>query len=117
MAKKSMKVMLLARRAKRVRTRVQGTPGQPRLSVYRSLKHIYGQIIDDTSGRTLAAASSVGLKIAGNSVGAARQVGKVLGERAKEHGIERVRFDRNGRLYHGRVKAVADGARDAGLQF
>lgn len=117
MAKKSAKEVRSDRRAKRIRQRVSGTAGSPRLSVYRSLKHIYAQIIDDTSGKTLVSASSIALKIPGGNVKAAGEVGKVLGARAKDGGIERVCFDRGGRLYHGRVKALADGAREAGLKF
>lgn len=117
MASKSHKTLLLERRKKRVRKHVLGTPARPRLSVYRSLRHIYGQIVDDTVGRTLASASSVGLKIPGGTVAAAKEVGKALGEHAKAQGIEQVCLDRNGRLYHGRVKALAEGAREAGLKF
>ena len=117
MAKQSLKQMRFDRRAKRVRRRVSGAAASPRLSVRRSLKHIYAQIIDDTTGKTLVAASSVALKIPGGTVKAAGEVGKTLGARAKDGGIERVCFDRGGRLYHGRVKALADGAREAGLKF
>ncbi len=111
------KIRLLARRKLRVRKTIVGTTECPRLSVRRSLKHIYAQIIDDSTGRTLAAASSVGLKISGGNVGAAQEVGKALAETAKAKSIDRVRFDRNGRLYHGRVKALADAAREGGLRF
>jgi large subunit ribosomal protein L18 len=117
MAKKSHKTVLWARRVRRVRKSVRGTTQQPRLSVFRSLNHIYAQIIDDTSGHTLAAVSSLALDIPGGTVGAAKEVGKALGQKAKENGIERVCFDRRGWLYHGRVKALADGAREAGLKF
>lgn len=109
--------VLLERRKRRVRKHVTGTTARPRLCVSRSTKHIYAQIIDDTTGNTLAAASSVSLKIAGGNVAAAKQVGKSLAEKAKEHNIGTVCFDRGGRLYHGRVKALADAARETGLQF
>jgi large subunit ribosomal protein L18 len=107
---------------KRVRTRVSGTPERPRLCVYRSLGHIYGQVIDDRSGRTIVSASSVdketkkGLKGGGN-IASAKAVGKILAERAKAAGVTKVVFDRGGYKYHGRVKALADAAREAGLQF
>ncbi len=117
MARKSHKVVLLDRRRKRVRKHVKGTSDCPRLSVYRSLKHIYAQLIDDTSGQTLAAASSMALKISGGTTKGAKEVGKALGEKAKESGIEQVSFDRGGRLYHGRLKALAEAAREAGLKF
>jgi large subunit ribosomal protein L18 len=106
----------------RVRTRVSGTPERPRLAVYRSLDHIYAQVIDDHSGKTLASASSVdsetktNLKGGGN-VAAAKVIGKAVAERAKAAGISKVVFDRGGYKYHGRVKALADAAREAGLQF
>jgi len=106
----------------RVRTRVEGTPERPRLSVYRSLAHIYAQVIDDRSGKTLASASSVdsetkkNLKGGGN-IAAAKVIGKAIAERAKTAGVSRVVFDRGGYKYHGRVKALADAAREAGLQF
>jgi len=106
----------------RVRTRVTGTPERPRLCVYRSLGHIYGQIIDDRSGRTLVAASSIdketkkNLKGGGN-IASAKAVGKIIADRAKAAGVVKVVFDRGGYKYHGRVKALADAAREAGLQF
>jgi len=106
----------------RVRTRVTGTAERPRLCVYRSLGHIYAQIIDDRSGRTLVSASSVdkeskkNLKGGGN-IASAKAVGKVIAERAKGAGVVKVVFDRGGYKYHGRVKALADAAREAGLQF
>jgi len=101
-----------------IRKNVIGTPDRPRLSVFRSLTHIYAQIIDDHSGRTLAAASSVQDKVAkgGNKEGAT-VVGKILAERAKAAGISKVAFDRSGFKFHGRIKALADAARKAGLQF
>lgn len=110
-----------ARRHRRVRKRVFGTPERPRLCVYRSLKHIYAQVIDDTEGRTLAAASSLepGLGIEGSTKSreAARRVGERVAQRAREKGITRVVFDRGGNLYHGRVAALAEGAREGGLEF
>lgn len=118
MAKKTVYTkVLLDRRKRRVRKRVTGTTERPRLCVSRSTKHIYAQIIDDTTGKTLAAASSVALKIAGGNIDAAKQVGKSLAEKAKEQNVGTVCFDRGGRLYHGRVKALADAARETGLQF
>ncbi|HKW55951.1 MAG TPA: 50S ribosomal protein L18 [Candidatus Acidoferrum sp.] len=106
----------------RVRQRVAGTAERPRLSVYRSLGHIYAQVIDDLSGKTLVSASSVGgatkknLKGGGN-IAAAKVIGKTVAERAKAAGVVKVVFDRGGYRYHGRVKALADAAREAGLQF
>jgi large subunit ribosomal protein L18 len=105
-----------------VRTRVVGTAERPRLCVYRSLDHIYAQIIDDRSGRTIASGSSVdketkkGLKGGGN-IASAKAVGKIIAERARAAGVVKVVFDRGGYKYHGRVKALADAAREAGLQF
>jgi len=106
----------------RVRTRVVGTSERPRFCVYRSLDHIYAQIIDDRSGRTIASGSSVdketkkNLKGGGN-IASAKAVGKIIAERAKAAGVAKVVFDRGGYKYHGRVKALADAAREAGLQF
>jgi large subunit ribosomal protein L18 len=99
----------------RVRKKVNGTTERPRLNVYRSNKAIYCQIIDDLKGHTLAAASSAGLT--GTKTEQAAAVGKLIAERAKSAGIQSVVFDRGGYLYHGRVKALADGAREGGLQF
>jgi large subunit ribosomal protein L18 len=106
----------------RVRTRVEGTPDRPRLCVYRSLGHIYAQVVDDRSGRTIASASSLDKETrkqikGGGNVAAAKVVGKEIAARAKAAKIERVVFDRGGYKYHGRVKALADAAREAGLQF
>ena len=111
------KQALLSRRRRRVRKKVVGVPDRPRLRVYRSLNHIYAQIIDDSSGRTLAAASSLALKIPGGNIENAAIVGKALAEAARAASISTVRFDRGGRRYHGRVKALADAARAGGLQF
>jgi large subunit ribosomal protein L18 len=102
----------------RIRTKVQGTSARPRLNVYRSLNHIYAQVIDDAQGVTLVSASTVASKIkTGGNVAAAKEVGKLVAERAKEKGIKKVVFDRGGYLYHGRIKALADAAREAGLEF
>ena len=106
----------------RVRTRLVGTPERPRLNVYRSVAHIYAQMIDDRNGRTIVSASSVdketkkGLKGGGN-IASAKAVGKIIAERAKAAGVTQVVFDRGGYKYHGRVKALADAAREAGLKF
>lgn len=108
------------RRHARVRKTVAGTPEKPRLAVFRSLTHIYAQVIDDEAGRTLAAASTVekGLKgAAGNKTARARAVGTAVAEKAKAAGVTKVVFDRGGNRYHGRVKALAEGAREGGLQF
>ena len=107
----------------RVRVRVRGTAERPRLSVYKSVKYIYAQVIDDDRGHTLAQASSADPDIrqrlagAASNKDAAKLVGEVVAERAKEKGIEKVVFDRGGYVYHGNVKALADAARDKGLQF
>lgn len=108
------------RRQRRVRKRVRGSGLRPRLSVFRSGKHIYAQVIDDSTGCTLAAASSLDaeLRTAGvTGCAAAKQVGLLVARRALEKGIDRVVFDRNGYLYHGRVKAVAEGAREGELEL
>ena len=107
------------KRHKRVRAKVFGTAERPRLNVFRSEANIYAQIIDDVNGVTLASASSLDKAIEGygGNVAAATAVGKLLAERAKAKGIETVVFDRGGYLYHGRVKALAEGAREGGLQF
>ncbi len=106
----------------RVRTRVEGTPERPRLCVYRSLGHIYAQVIDDRNARTVVSASSLDKEMrkqlkGGGNVAAAKVVGKVLAERARAAGIEKVVFDRGGYKYHGRVRALAEAAREAGLKF
>lgn len=111
------------RRHRRVRARVSGTATRPRLNVFRSSAHIYAQVIDDTAGRTLVSASDLEEEIrqrageGATKTARARVVGQVIGERAKQLGIETVVFDRGGFLYHGRVAAVAEGAREAGLRF
>jgi large subunit ribosomal protein L18 len=110
------------RRKSRIRKKVMGTQDRPRLSVFRSARHIYAQIIDDTCGCTLVSASSQEKPLAASAAGKKKidkavMVGKLVAERAKAKGIAKVVFDRNGFLYHGRVKAVSAGAREAGLQF
>ena len=110
------------RRHRRIRKKITGTPQRPRLCVFRSVKHIYAQVVDDSSGHTLASASSLDpdfrtLGAASKTVAGAREVGRLVGERARAQGVEAVSFDRGGFLYHGRVKSLADGAREAGLQF
>ncbi len=121
MPKESSNVVRL-RIHERIRKRLIGAPERPRLAVFRSNKHIYAQIIDDSKGTTVTAASTLdadakkGLKQGGN-IAAAKAVGKLVAERAKAKGIEAVLFDRGGYLYHGRVKALAEAAREAGLKF
>ena len=108
------------KRHARVRARVSGDAGKPRVCIFRSLNHIYAQAIDDVQGVTLAAASSLELRGQGTKTGnlaAAKKVGELIASRLKEKGLEQIVFDRGGYLYHGRVKAVADGARAAGLKF
>ena len=103
---------------KRIRRRLAGTPERPRLAVFRSVKHIYAQIIDDTQGHTVASASSHEKDgVNGGNVAGAKAIGKLVAQRAQEKGIKAVVFDRGGYLYHGRVKALADSAREAGLEF
>lgn len=115
--KKSRKTQTHVRHA-RIRKRVEGTAERPRLAVFRSERHMYAQVIDDVAGRTLAAASSLELKLErGGNVDAAREVGKAIAERAKAAGIECVVYDRGGNLYHGRVAALAEAAREGGLDF
>ncbi len=114
-------VKRMARRA-RVRRRLRGNDQVPRLSVYRSLHHIYVQVISDESGRTLAAASTVSADVRGGlktarDINAAKAVGKTIAARCRDKGINKVVFDRNGFLYHGRIKALAEAAREAGLEF
>ena len=110
------------RRHRRVRKKAAGTVERPRLNVFRSLKHIYAQVIDDDQGRTLAAASTLDPELRGKLHGLtkaeqARSVGKLLGERALARGVKQVVFDRGGYKYHGRVKALAESSREAGLEF
>ncbi|HEX9236844.1 MAG TPA: 50S ribosomal protein L18 [Actinomycetota bacterium] len=103
------------RRHLRVRKKVSGTTDRPRLAVYRSNRHIYAQLIDDRAGRTLVAATDKGMT--GHKTDVAKEVGKALADRARSTGIDRAVFDRGGRLYHGRVKALAEGAREGGLHI
>jgi large subunit ribosomal protein L18 len=105
------------KRHQRVRVNVHGTPERPRLAVYRSLNHVYAQVIDDAGSRTLAAASTVNLKAKRNGMAEAVEVGKAIAAKAKAAGVSSVVFDRGGFLYHGRIKALADAAREAGLEF
>jgi large subunit ribosomal protein L18 len=104
---------------RRIRRKLSGTAERPRLAVFRSVAHIYAQVIDDAQGQTLVSASSVDKtgKAKGGNVAAAKAIGKLVAERAKEKGIKSVVFDRGGYQYHGRVKALADAAREAGLEF
>jgi len=104
------------RRKRGIRKRVFGTPQRPRLSIFRSERHIYAQVIDDVTGKTLAAADTLKQKT-GHTVDDAKNVGQTLAEKAKSLGVAQVSFDRNGFRYHGRVKALADAAREAGLKF
>ena len=101
----------------RSRNKIKGTPERPRLSVFRSTQHIYAQIIDDTVGKTLVAASTLEVKVDGTKTDAAKAVGAAVAKKALENGIEKVVFDRGGNLYHGRIQALAEGAREAGLDF
>ena len=119
---KKIKMTGCQKRARRVRTKVFGTAERPRLSVHRSLKNIFAQLIDDDKGISLLGVSSIcrevkELQIGVGKVGIAKAVGKLIAEKAKEKGISNIVFDRNGYLYHGRVKAVAEGAREGGLIF
>jgi large subunit ribosomal protein L18 len=103
---------------KRIRVKVAGTAERPRLSVFRSLNHIYAQVIDDEQGVTLASASTLSEKAkTGGNIAAAKEIGKAIAEKATAKGVKQVVFDRGGFLYHGRIKALADAAREAGLEF
>ena len=123
MIKKPEKKEIRSRIHKRIRRKLSGTAARPRLAVFRSEAHIYAQVIDDAEGKTLVSASSVGKgekgapSGSGGNVAAAKAIGKLVAERAKEKGITKVVFDRGGYQYHGRVKALADAARAAGLEF
>jgi len=116
MEKNVLKRTRRTRRKRGIRKRVFGTPQRPRMTVYRSNSQIYAQIIDDVDGKTIASASSLTLD-KGSNVDAATAVGKQLAEKAKDAGVEAVTFDRNGYRYHGRIKALADAAREGGLKF
>lgn len=120
--KNTEKAKRLQRRKYSIRKHLVGTAERPRLSVYRSEKHIYAQVIDDTVGRTLASAASTDAEVRGDlrhgaNIAAAKKVGSAIAAAAKAAGVTKVAFDRNGRMYHGRVKALADAAREGGLQF
>jgi large subunit ribosomal protein L18 len=119
MINKGEKKEIRKRIHKRIRRKLSGTTERPRLAVFRSVAHIYAQVIDDVAGTTLVSASSVdkGAKTDGGNVAAAKTIGTLVAERAKEKGIKSVVFDRGGYQYHGRVKALADAARAAGLEF
>jgi large subunit ribosomal protein L18 len=121
MAKTNPKVTARQKRIKRIRKQITGSPGKPRLRIFKSAKHIYAQVIDDAKGHTLVSMSSMAKDLReealrGNCAGAF-QVGKLLAERAKAAGIEKVVLDRGGYIYHGRVKALSEGAREGGLLF
>jgi large subunit ribosomal protein L18 len=117
MIKKTDRKVNRLKRHRRVRVRTTGTADRPRLAVFRSLNHLYAQVIDDKGGRTLAAASTVALKANGNGMDEAASVGRAIADKAKAAGVKQVVFDRGGFLYHGRIKALADAAREAGLEF
>ena len=122
MDKLKAKQAKLERRQRRVRAKVSGTAARPRLRITRTNGHIYAQVIDDVAGTTLVSASSIDAEVKadlknGANIEAAKAVGEAVGRRALEAGIKEVVFDRGGRIYHGRVKALADGARSAGLEF
>lgn len=111
------KVQKRIRIKRRVRGKISGSAELPRLTVYKSNKEIYAQLVDDVTGKTLASASSRALDVTGSKSDISVAVGKAIAEKAKEAGISAVVFDRNGFVYHGRIKALADGAREAGLKF
>ena len=120
MASKTRKARI--KRHRRVRMKIAGTPERPRLNVFRSLRHIYAQVIDDANGLTLAAASTVDIEVVSDAKGKGKReqaaiVGRVVAQRAQEAGINAVVFDRGGYIYHGRVKALAESARKTGLNF
>ncbi len=120
--KNKAKAVRLERRKHHIRKNVFGTPERPRLSVYRSAKHIYAQLIDDYAGKTLASVATTADDVRGElktgaNIAAAKKAGAAIAERARQAGISKVAFDRGGRMYHGRIKALADAAREGGLQF
>ncbi|SMC35839.1 LSU ribosomal protein L18P [Desulfocicer vacuolatum DSM 3385] len=122
MANRTTKRISRLKRKRRIRKNINGTSGRPRLSVFRSASHIYAQIIDDVKGHTIVSASTLDAQfketgIKGSGKEGAVAVGKLVGQRALDKGVTKVTFDRNGFLYHGRVKSVSDGAREAGLNF
>lgn len=117
MITKTPKKKIRAKKHWKLRHNLSGTPERPRLSVYRSLKNMYAQVIDDVTGITLASASTLDVEGYGGNTEAAKKVGELVAERALAKGIKKVVFDRGGNIYHGRVKALAEGAREAGLDF
>ena len=122
MGNTSQRLLARLKRKKRIRKNIFGNQERPRLSVFRSTKHIYAQIIDDTKGVTLVSASTLDKeylenKVEGKKVEIAKAIGNLIGKRALDNGIKKVVLDRNGFLYHGRIKALSDGAREAGLNF
>lgn len=119
MNRMTIKRVRRTRRKQGIRKEIFGMPDRPRLSVFRSLNHVYAQVIDDLTGKTIVSASTrdKGFSTDGGKTAEATAVGKALATRAKEKGVSKVVFDRNGYLYHGRIKALADGAREGGLQF
>jgi len=121
MAKTDLRVTARQKRIKRIRKKITGTPARPRLRVYKSAKHFYAQVIDDAKGHTLVSMSSLDKSVTGEDIKGkcdqARKVGKLLAEKAKSAGIEKVVLDRGGYIYHGRVKAFSEGAREGGLIF
>ena len=117
MIKATPKKLIREKKHWRMRNRIKGTAERPRLAVFRSTQHIYAQIIDDTVGKTLVAASTLEVKVDGTKTDAAKAVGAAVAKKALENGIEKVVFDRGGNLYHGRIQALAEGAREAGLDF
>jgi len=121
MANTNVKDTARQKRVKRIRKKISGTPERPRLRVFKSAKHIYAQIIDDVAGNTIIAMSTMNKEMRDTEVkgktAKAHQVGKLLAEAAKQKGVEKVVFDRGGYIYHGRIKALSEGAREGGLQF
>jgi len=121
MARTNPKIIARQKRIKRIRKKIAGTAERPRLRVYKSAKHIYAQVIDDVAGRTLVSMSTVAKDFQGEDLkgktGKAHQVGKLIASKAKAAGIEKVVFDRGGYIYHGRVKALSEGAREGGLEL
>lgn len=118
MARKALKLIRRDRIRKSIRSKISGTAARPRLSVFRSNKEIYAQLVDDLNGTTLASASSLGLNAEGKTrTEVSKEVGVILGQKARELGVETLVFDRGGYLYHGRVKALADGVRESGIVF
>ena len=117
MIKQTPRKKIRAKKHWRMRAKIKGTAERPRLAVFRSTKHIYAQVIDDTVGRTLVAASTLEFEAEGTKTEASRQVGEMIAKKALDKGIKEVVFDRGGFVYHGKIQALADAAREAGLQF